>query len=109
MPEPAAGNSLRRLVRSLSGRRSGPASPTSPAVIVDAQPGSFMEPKAHGSSRQPKELAVSLLPQCLCYCTSCGELHLMAVSCLCLLGALTLVLKVLGRAATPAISKQSDG
>lgn len=58
MPQPAAGNSLRRLVRSLSGRKSGPASPTSPAVTLDAQPGSFIEPREHGSSWQPKELAV---------------------------------------------------
>ena len=78
VPQPAAGNSLRRLVRSLSGRRSGPASPTSPAAIVDAQPGSFIEPKEHASSRQPKELAVSLLPQCVCFCIS--FLHLMAAA-----------------------------
>ena len=108
MPQPAAGNSLRRLVRSLSGRKSGPASPTSPAVTLDAQPGSFIEPREHGSSWQPKELAVSLPPQCPCLCISCGELHLMVVSWLGYLGDLGPVLGLLGRAATPAISKQSD-
>ena len=80
MPQPAAGNSLRRLVRSLSGRKSGPASPTSPAVTMDAQPGSFIEPKEHALSRQPGQLAVSLRPQCSCLCISCGKLRLMAVS-----------------------------